>query len=262
MSINFKSSRGFNGKKSRRSKKFGRTYIGRSEATHMAMRRGDPRRETLFSHYSYGANYRAVNKWLRKFIGKPVDMAFKEFTSYYNQYKHNVSSIGDFYEHIDKKEEVLKWGGYYVTNGILNYKEYPIKNPPYTAKHIKYNKEQYPTNDEMSAIISNLDKVPMPLIGKLFVVVNKNLLYLDVYLISKSRYESLSNPSHITYGYYGKSTVEYIKEFTTVKVVGYGRTYRVLTYQYERTNLRMYDYYYYLVKIRDIEEYKKEKFKP
>ena len=89
----------------------------------------------------------------------------------------------------------------------------------------------------MSAIISNLDKkVPMPLIGKkLFVVVNKNLLYLDVYLISKSRYESLSNPSHITYGYYGKSTVEYIKEFTTVEVVGYGRTYRVLTYQYERT---------------------------
>lgn len=60
MSINFKSSKGFNGKKSRRSKKFGRTYIGRSEATYMAMRRGDPRRETLFSHYSYGANYRAV----------------------------------------------------------------------------------------------------------------------------------------------------------------------------------------------------------
>lgn len=102
----------------------------------------------------------------------------------------------------------------------------------------------------------------MPLIEKLFVIVNKNLLYLDVYLISKSRYESLSNPSHATYGYYSKGAIEYIKEFTGVEVVGYGRTHRVLTYQYERTNLRMYDYYCYLVKIRDIEEYKKEKFKP
>lgn len=99
----------------------------------------------------------------------------------------------------------------------------------------------------------------MPLIGKLFVVVNKNLLYLDVYLISKSRYDSLSNPSHTTYGYYGKSAIEYIKEFTDIEVVGYGRTHRVLTYQYERAGLRMYDYYCYLVKIRDIEEYKKKR---
>lgn len=116
-------------------------------------------------------------------------------------------------------------------------------------KHIKYNKEQYPTNDEMSAIISNLDKSSYAFNRKscLWLLI-RTFLYLDVYLISKSRYESLSNPSHITYGYYGKSTVEYIKEFTTVEVVGYGRTYRVLTYQYERTNLRMYDYYYYLVK--------------
>lgn len=230
MSINFKSSRGFNGKKSRSSKKFGRAYINRSEATHVSMRRGDPRREFLFSYHSYGTDYRAVDRWLRKFIGKPVDMALKEFTSCYNQYRHDGSSIGDFYEHIDKKKEALERGGYYVTNGILNYKEYPIKYPSYTAKHVEHNKKEHPTNDEMSTIIDNLNKTSMPLLGKMFVIVNKNLLYLDVYLISENRWKTLTNPTHVTYSYYSRRSIEYVKEFTTANVVGYGRAYKTLTY--------------------------------
>ena len=66
----------------------------------------------------------------------------------------------------------------------------------------------------MTEITLKLSRLgPQPL-GKMFVVVKGNLLFLPVYLVSKVRWESLQNPTHQIIGIYGKASAERIKEYT------------------------------------------------
>lgn len=59
------------------------------------------------------------------------------------------------------------------------------------------------------------------------------------------------------------ASAERIKEYTRVELVDYGYSYEVLTWQSPTYYWsRTYDYFYYVVKIADIEAYKKEKYKP
>lgn len=74
------------------------------------------------------------------------------------------------------------------------------------------------------------------LLTKMWVVVKGNLMLLPVYLVSSVRWESLQDPNDKAIGIYGKKAVEQLKEFVIAKVV-------------------------YVVKISDIEAYKKEKYK-
>jgi hypothetical protein len=56
--------------------------------------------------------------------------------------------------------------------------------------------------------------------------------------------------------------VEQLKEFVIAKVVGYGSQYAVTVWKSSTyKNWSINDYYYYVVKISDIEAYKKEKYK-
>ena len=63
-------------------------------------------------------------------------------------------------------------------------------------------------------------------------------------------------------GIYGKKAVEQLKEFVIAKVVKYGSQYAVTVWKSSTyKNWSINDYYYYVVKISDIEAYKKEKYK-
>ena len=82
-------------------------------------------------------------------------------------------------------------------------------------------------------------------------------------MLAKLEWESLQNPTHQIIGIYGKASAERIKEYTRVELVDYGYSYEVLTWQSPTYYWsRAYDYFYYVVKIADIEAYKKEKYKP
>ena len=74
--------------------------------------------------------------------------------------------------------------------------------------------------------------------------------------------ESLQYPNDKAIGIYGKKAVEQLKEFVIAKVVGYGSQYAVTVWKSSTyKNWCINDYYYYVVKISDIESYKKEKYK-
>lgn len=96
----------------------------------------------------------------------------------------------------------------------------------------------------------------------MWVVVKGNLMLLPVYLVSSIRLESLQYPNDKAIGIYGKKAVEQLKEFVIAKVVGYGSQYAVTVWKSSTyKNWCINDYYYYVVKISDIESYKKEKYK-
>lgn len=87
-------------------------------------------------------------------------------------------------------------------------------------------------------------------------------MLLPVYLVSSIRWESLQYSNDKIVGIYGKKAVEQLKEFVTAKVVGYGSHYAVTVWKSSTyKNWSIGDYYYYVVKISDIEAYKKEKYK-
>ena len=93
----------------------------------------------------------------------------------------------------------------------------------------------------------------------MWVVVKGNLMLLPVYLVSSVKWESLQDPNDKAIGIYGKKAVEQLKEFVIAKVVGYGSQYAVTVWKYfTYKNWSINDYYYYVVKISDIEAYKKE----
>jgi len=75
-------------------------------------------------------DYTYVNGNIKKFLihnlGRPIDKVYSKFLQ-------RCSKLGrfnpkeEFYKWIQKKEDISKWlGGFYLTNGILNYKK-PIK---------------------------------------------------------------------------------------------------------------------------------------
>lgn len=100
--------------------------------------------------------------------------------------------------------------------------------------------------------------VHIPYSKIMWVVVKGNLMLLPVYLVSSVRWESLQDPNDKAIGIYGKKAVEQLKEFVIAKVVVYGSQYAVTVWKSSTyKNWSINDYYYYVVKISDIEAYKK-----
>lgn len=85
-----------------------------------------------------------IKKFLMHNLGKPINKVFSKFL----QRCHKLGRFNpkeEFYSWIQKKEEISKWyGGFYLTNGILNYKK-PIRyvNPKqldYQVNQNRFNK--------------------------------------------------------------------------------------------------------------------------
>lgn len=156
----------------------------------------------------------------------------------------------------------LKLGGFYVSNGILNYKASKKRVELFNRSHVEYNRSHFPDSETMKNVTLVLGMRGPQLLTKMWVVVKGNLMLLPVYLVSSVRWESLQDPNDKAIGIYGKKAVEQLKEFVIAKVVGYGSQYAVTVWKSSTyKNWSINDYYYYVVKISDIEAYKKEKYK-
>lgn len=115
--IRFGKRKAGNGKRSRTWAKFprGRKRVKNFNATHARMR----------AFYGWGectitADH--VDRFLLANIGKPVDQVFTKFLERCDSTIEDPKKI--FFGEIEKKEEIIpRWGGFYVTNGILNYKK-------------------------------------------------------------------------------------------------------------------------------------------
>lgn len=116
--IEFGLKRATNGKKSRFLKKFPRKRI---------LNRGDEKTAFWFRSNWIDDNYRHfkgnLDKFLKSNVGRPVDKVFSEFLDRCNKSAKVYNLRKLFYDMFEEKSEIGWSGGFYITNGILNYKK-------------------------------------------------------------------------------------------------------------------------------------------
>lgn len=116
--IEFGLKRATNGKKSRFLKKFPRKRI---------LNRGDEKTAFWFRSNWIDDNYRYfkgnLDKFLKSNVGRPVDKVFSEFLDRCNKSAKVYNLRKWFYDMFEEKSEIGWSGGFYITNGILNYKK-------------------------------------------------------------------------------------------------------------------------------------------
>lgn len=116
--IEFGVKRASKGKRSRWSKKFPRKRI---------LHRGDEK------YYNWSKNnwnddkysYFSVDlyKFLRANVGRPVDKVFSEFLKRCRRGTEKYNLRKWFYDMFEEKENIDYYGGFYLSNGIINYKK-------------------------------------------------------------------------------------------------------------------------------------------
>lgn len=116
--IEFGLKRATNGKKSRFLKKFPRKRI---------LNRGDEKTASWFRSNWIDDNHRYfkgnLDKFLKSNVGRPVDKVFSEFLDRCNKSAKVYNLRELFYDMFEEKSEIGWSGGFYITNGILNYKK-------------------------------------------------------------------------------------------------------------------------------------------
>lgn len=138
--IEFGVERSKKGKRSRWSKKFPRKKI---------LHRGDEKCYNWFKNngnddkYSYFSG--DLYKFLRANVGRPVDKVFSKFLSRCRKSASRYNLKQEFYDMFEEKSEIDWSGGFYITNGILNYKKRTRK--PESKPYISigdYNRQSMP----------------------------------------------------------------------------------------------------------------------
>lgn len=265
MSYEFKMKGHGNGRKSRLYKKTKRASMNGVDASHLPMRVQSDK-NGYWGQTSRGRGhipYKKVENFLMKRVGRPVNDVFSEFVVEMKKYKQNKPIKETFDSFLDYEEEKMKdyqWAsGFYVSNGILNYKKYSRKKQAYSPKHIKWN------DTHIIDVFDQLHKATTigPLfIGKLWVSVKGNYMLLPVWVVSSGKFSSSRDTEARRYSSYTKAQLEHLLQFTKVTVIGRGSYYEILTYASPLGRwYSSYTYYDYIVKITDIEEYTKQKFK-
>mgnify|MGYP005870258211 CR=1 FL=1 len=115
--IEFGTKRSGNGKKSRIHKKFPRKRIAKigEKAAGWCRNNWDDDKYPYFN-----GNLR---RFLLSNVGRPVDKVFSEFLNRCRKSASRYNLKHEFYEMFEEKEDISYWGGFYLTNGIINYKK-------------------------------------------------------------------------------------------------------------------------------------------
>lgn len=177
--IEFGTKRSGNGKKSRLHKKFPRKRIakvGEKVAGWCRNNWNDDR-------YSYlSGNF---HKFLLSNVGRPVDKVFSEFLKRCDRTAHKYNLKYEFYDYFEEKSEIDYLGGFYLTNGIVNYKK-PTKRPkgkPYVFTE-DFNRAAIPV---ISIVCRECDKTH---VKQFFGVFELRGILKRVYLVEKSVYDT------------------------------------------------------------------------
>lgn len=116
--IEFGTKRSGNGKKTRICRKFPRKKV---------LHRGDEKSCNWYPNNWDDDNYPYFGgdlyRFLKSNVGRPVDKVFSEFLSRCRKSASRYNLKNEFYDMFRKKELINYRGGFYLTNGIINYKE-------------------------------------------------------------------------------------------------------------------------------------------
>lgn len=123
MTLLFSLKKANGGKRGRWSKKFPRKKVftrGGEKAAYWF------RNNWIDDSYSY--LHGNIHKFLLANVGRPVDKVFSEFLKRCDKTVHKYNLRKKFYNYFEEKSEIDYHGGFYLTNGIVNYKK-PTKKP-------------------------------------------------------------------------------------------------------------------------------------
>lgn len=141
-------------------------------------------------------NHKLIIRFLKANVGRPINKVFSEFLDKCDsKLRKSYPLKEEFYCHIEKKEDIDYLGGFYVSNGILNYKkscskeEYRKKiaqiyfNP--LQDYIKFNTANLPSNKDIKELCQKASNTKEPqLLGKLYVRLKyTNCELKDVYIV-------------------------------------------------------------------------------
>lgn len=116
--IEFTFNRSRSGKKSRWAKKYPRKRI---------LKRGNEKAAGWYPNNWYDDGYsyfsRDLDKFLLANIGRPVDKVFSEFLKRCRRGTEKFNLRGEFYDMFEEKGNIDYHGGFYLSNGIINYKK-------------------------------------------------------------------------------------------------------------------------------------------
>lgn len=200
--IKFGTRRAGNGRKSRTHIKFprGAKKVKNFEGTRLGMR--------VNRWVEPSITARHVRRFLLSNIGRLVDKVFSEFIKRCDKSIYNPKEI--FYSYIEKKEEIdPRWGGFYVTNGILNYKkkkEPQKKEVPLYNSYVEFNNGTFPNDEALKLICNKALRDGLTLVGKFYV-------FLDYRRGTRLRNVFIRSSSSFA-GFF---------KFRTVEVIGIGR---------------------------------------
>lgn len=143
--IEFGLARARKGKKSRWSRKFPRKSI---------QQKGDEKTSYWFRNnyidddYSYFKGN--MDKFLISNVGRPVNKVFSEFLQRCDRTAKVYNLRKWFFDYFEEKSNIGYTGGFYITNGIINYKK-RLKRP----KYVHYS----PTEDYNRSKLPNLPSI-------------------------------------------------------------------------------------------------------
>lgn len=184
-------------------------------------------------------NGKHIIKFLKANIGRPIDKVFSEFLNKCNnKLRKSYPLKEEFFSYIEKKEDIDYLGGFYVSNGILNYKE-PCSKEEYRKKiaqlyHkplqdcIDYNLSHIPPREEIIRICREATNTKKPqLLGKLYVHFKYTNQLRNVYVMDSDYPDFLYAPCEINRGtYYPTSCISIVLDY-----VCYGTKFSDLKYK-------------------------------
>lgn len=157
----------FKKKKDRRYNAFSRgtKKFKRFEGNHLSMSKG---MGPCYLSWTTGN----MRRFLLSNVGRPVD---KVFSKYLERCEPSVYDAKKrFFSYIEEKKDVFYRGGFYVTNGILNYsRKHKSQIPEPNPEHIIYNRKNMPSNKEIMKLCMKSRSI-------------KDLVFLGKFYVKKS----------------------------------------------------------------------------
>lgn len=155
--MEFTLSRSRNGKKSRGTRKYPRKRI---------LKKGSEKAVGWYFHNQYEDDYHYLHgdlhKFLLKNVGRLVDKVFSEFLQRCRRGTEKYNLREWFYDMFEKKENIGYRGGFYLSNGIINYKK-KSKKPevscvPSPLILSQFNTQNLPSKRELYSICKKAEK--------------------------------------------------------------------------------------------------------
>lgn len=223
------------GKKQRWSHKYPRARIN-----HLGGDRQAHKEAGWFKHNWNDDNYSYFRGNLHKFllanVGRPVDKVFSEFLGRCSKSLVSYNLKEKFYDYIEKKEEIDWTGGFYVTNGILNYKKRrkaPARKPWVSPPDREgYNRNNMPIS--LKQLCQKADDKGKVYLGK---------FYLSNYATSLQPVWLCKKEDFLNY---------YLFYYKTARIVGVGDYVRVMHYMNKDSYQSGYIDYWYRPKQKDV----------